>query len=707
MITIKRLNTPELIEKACALLHDVYIQQQDWHFSADNPAGNHIEKRGTKSLLVDSDTEKAIWFGAFDDDKLVGCIRLCGVDENNQFAFEDYPSSQPIRSYIPSDEKKHCYEISKVATEKNYVGRGIVKRLFLACFRFCQENQYHVFGFTHNGYLKSLLKKISFPLKKEYAFKYEPQDTSAVNLYFADYKKSEVNEILKNLEYLENDVSNNARSIFKALQTVEPILPTPFYWMNAQGVVLGINELGLQAMGTTHEIIGKKPYAFYKPEIAEHILKHNAEVMRKGEILAQEEWIEDITTKKRKCFSSVKAPLYDDEGTILGIVGTSIEITAQKEAESLKLENERQQIALQEKEKFAQLASQVVHDINSPLQALTTIIPRCDGVPEEDRITLIRATERIADITHNYLSNFRHQREKTGTAEVEPRQPLLVSYRLIELLSEKKAEYQNHPVTFNTIITHGTEFAFIQCQITEFQRALSNLINNAVDALEGKANGVVTIQLTVNGDAVVIEIADNGRGMPSVIKERMRRRQSFSSGKENGHGLGLQQVWDMLDYNEGEMDVQSTPCKGTTIKLTFTIVAAPDWIAKEIRLTPDRIIVILDDDESVHGAWNIRFTSLCTSYPTLRLYHFIQGQEILDFLTTLSQEEKNHVVFLSDYDLLHQDRNGLQIIEASGIKGATLVTSYYSNQKVRAEADRLGVRILPKLMAATIPVYMD
>jgi|GEM_PF-6744996 len=66
------------------------------------------------------------------------------------------------------------------------------------------------------------------PLKKEYAFKYEPQDVSEVNFYFADYKKSEVNETLKKLEYLEGELGSNVETLLKALQTVEPILPTPF-----------------------------------------------------------------------------------------------------------------------------------------------------------------------------------------------------------------------------------------------------------------------------------------------------------------------------------------------------------------------------------------------------------------------------------------------------------------------------------------------
>ena len=93
-----------------------------------------------------------------------------------------------------------------------------------------------------------------------------------------------------------------------------------------------------------------------------------------------------------------------------------------------------------------------------------------------------------------------------------------------------------------------------------------------------------------------------------------------------------------------------------------------------------------------------------TAYPLLRLHHFTLGQEALNFFGRLNPAEKERVFFLSDYELLHQDRNGLQIIEASQLKGATLVTSYYADPKVREIANKLNVKMLPKQMASVIPI---
>jgi len=707
LITVKRLDTPELIEQACALLHEVYIQQQNWQFTSDNPFKLSVEIRNNKKVLVDQLGESAIWFGAFDEEQLVGCVRLINGDENKQSEVGICPRSQFIRAFIPGDEIASCYEMQRMAIKENYERRGIVKHLLLACFRCCQENQFHLLAFTHNGYLKSFFKRMAFPMKKERAFKFESQTEKAVNFYFANFKKSEVGETLKRLEDLDNDLGNGSTSIIKALRTVEPILPTPFYWMSDQGVVLGINELCLKAMGTTREIIGKTPYAFYKPEFAAHILKHNAEVISKEEILPQEEWIEDITTKERKCFSSIKAPLYDDVGAIIGIVGTSIEITAQKEVELLRMENERQRTALlEEKEKLIALAHKVAHDISSPLTALSMMMQFCDELHENKRSVIKRATESILDIANNLLSTYRNE-EQRAISDTEQCQPVLISDLIAQLLSEKKFQYNNHAVRFETVIAKDAQFVFAQMQPSQFRRSMSNLINNAVDALDNKNDGLITINLTADTEIVTVEIQDNGKGMSSDLIQKMQDRQSFTAGKQRGHGLGLQQVWDTLDYNQGKMAVNSIPDEGTTIQLTFPRIEAASWIAQIIHLEHNSIVIILDDEESIHGAWDARLALYLKLYPSLTVHHFKQGQEVLDFLSEINHKDQNRVVFLSDYELLRQAKNGLQIIEDSKIKHAILVTSFYSNARILEETERLGIKVLPKQMASIIPIYIE
>jgi hypothetical protein len=195
MIITKRLDSPELIEDACALLNEVYVKQWGWSFSSENPSQLRVEIRNNRHVLVDRFTEKAVWFGAFDDLVLVGCVRLIFADEHNKFETEAYKSSHVIQEYLPVD-KTHCVEINRLAIADQRNKLEISKQLFSAAFQYCEDNQCSILGASNYDYIIALFKDIGFPLKIEYAFKYEAHDSLPVNFYFADYGKEEIKKIL-------------------------------------------------------------------------------------------------------------------------------------------------------------------------------------------------------------------------------------------------------------------------------------------------------------------------------------------------------------------------------------------------------------------------------------------------------------------------------------------------------------------------------
>ena len=165
--------------------------------------------------------------------------------------------------------------MSRAAILQSHNGLGLLRDLFLAAFRYCQDKQYSVCAFPSNRYIIAVCTQIGWPLKMEYVFKYEDQDPAPVSFYFADYFKSEVKNMILNLENYKKKVNINSMKIFEALEIVAPTLPTPVYWHDTEGVVLGINALCLKAIGATRDIVGKTPHEFYTKEVADHILSHN------------------------------------------------------------------------------------------------------------------------------------------------------------------------------------------------------------------------------------------------------------------------------------------------------------------------------------------------------------------------------------------------------------------------------------------------
>lgn len=495
--------------------------------------------------------------------------------------------------------------------------------------------------------------------------------------------------------------------VLEHLALVTENLPAPIYWLDKNQKYIGVNSLSLHAMGANfskNDLMGKTPLDIYPEAMARNIMRHHSDVVRTGQLFSGEETIEDITTRQVKYFNAIVGPLRDDDGNIIGTMGTSIDITATKEAEWLASENKNQKIEHQEK--LITLAHKVAHDISSPLSALNMMMHACDELQERKRNVIKRAIESILDIANNLLSTYRSE-EQRAMSDIEQRQPLLISDLIAQLLSEKKAQYSNHTARFETTIANDAQFAFTQMQSSQLRRAMSNLINNAVDALDNKSNGLITINLSADGESITVAIQDNGKGMSSSLIQKMLNRQSFTDGKQGGHGLGLRQVWDTLDFNQGKMTVNSILGEGSSIQLTFPRIDAATWIAQKISLALNSLIVILDDEESIHGAWDTRFALYLKLHPTLTVHNFKQGQDALDFFNRLNPNDRNRVVFLSEYELLRQPKNGLQIIEESGIKNTTLVTSYYANSLIRDKAIQLRIKILPKQMASIIPINVD
>ncbi len=478
--------------------------------------------------------------------------------------------------------------------------------------------------------------------------------------------------------------------ILEDLEQIASILPTLIYWHDKQGVVLGLNEICLKAIGGERNIIGKIPYEFYPKEIAEMILKNNEKVMLTGETLYQEEMIQDITTGEIKYFTSIKAPFHDDEGNTIGIIGTSIDITEKKEAERLK--NKAY-------EKFTNLANQVAHDIRSPLASLLMIVKSCTQIPEADRIALREAAVGIGDIANHLLNQY--EKKEIDEIEFEERLPILVSATLLESLTAKKYQYQKLPVKFDCSLQSNTYFAFIKTEVSAFKRMLSNLMNNAVDACDNQS-GKVELRLEADNEWTKIIIHDTGKGMSPELINKIMNRTSVTEGKKSGHGIGLTQVWGALDRNQGEMHIISALGKGTTITLTFPRIKAPRWIAEEIALCPNDIILILDDDASIHGAWRTRFESILNENTGIQLKHFEMGVQALEYIQALPPAEQERIFLLSDYELLTQELNGLEIMAQSGLKRSMLVTSHYADPMVQVHAEKIGTKILPKQLASEV-----
>jgi len=491
------------------------------------------------------------------------------------------------------------------------------------------------------------------------------------------------------------------------------------YWKDLKGTMLGCNQYVLDMFGASEkdQLIGKNEYEFLPKEEAEKINKIDQSVIENGRYVGEETFT--IADGKEITVLTVKNQLRDNEGNVIGLVGTSLDITAKKEAESLKLEMERerqqnkilqlekkaQQFLAEQQAKFKEIVEKAVHDINSPLQLISTGINSCNGVlPEEQLTQLQKAYGNVLSILKDLAKNYKIKVD-SPVSKNESRQDLLIMDFLADVLDEKKLQYLKYAISFEFGTTEAAKNAHIDAQSGRLRRALSNLLNNAIDALP-KNNGVIKVALDASEESVSITIRDNGHGMTPEAVQRIVERVSFTENKPDGHGIGLQQVWEALEYNRGTMKIESTIGKGTSIKLSFPRFQPTNWIAQEIVLYHDTILLILEDEKSFHVSWDIYLSSKIGRSRAAQIKYFCDGAEALSFVSALAEDERKRVLLLADYELANQQLTGLDVIISCNMTNAILITGHANDAEIRHAALKQGITLLPKQLISDTPIRL-
>ncbi len=359
------------------------------------------------------------------------------------------------------------------------------------------------------------------------------------------------------------------------------------------------------------------------------------------------------------------------------------------------------------------IARQLAHDIKSPVAALKVGLADLPQLPEDQRLLLRTAASRITDIANNLLERGK-DRVSTATATKtdglvsdEPLSIELLPSLVDMLVSEKRWEYRSRlGLTIEWVSELGApQDLFVEVAPAEFKRVISNLINNAVEAVETKGgNGHVVIQLQREDEFVLLRIMDSGNGIEAkVIPKLMACGASF--GKVAGNGLGLYHAKQCVGHWGGEITIDSQLGTGTTISVRLPASKTPNWFATGLEVPTPCTIVVLDDDSSIHQIWKERFAKLTVSHPECR------GIKLLHFTT--SQEIKSNPIlssgclYLFDYELIGSEETGLDLIEKLGIASQSiLVTSRFDEEALRERCMQLGLKILPKMAAGFVPIHL-
>jgi two-component system NtrC family sensor kinase len=279
----------------------------------------------------------------------------------------------------------------------------------------------------------------------------------------------------------------------------------------------------------------------------------------------------------------------------LGDANTELQ-REQTELKQLLQKVEQAQSQLLQSEKMAsigQLAAGVAHEINNPVGFVNSNLGTLGGYV--DRLLTLVDTCRAGKASEADFkaADFEYLRSDIAELISESRDGLDRVKKIVSNLKDfshvDEAEWQQADInaglesTLNVVwneikykaevVKQFGQLPAVQCIPAQINQVFMNLLVNAAQAIEQK--GTITLRSGVDGDHVWIEVADTGKGMTEEVRRRAFEPFFTTKPVGKGTGLGLSVSYDIIHKHGGEIDIASTPGRGTTFRIRLP-VCQPD-----------------------------------------------------------------------------------------------------------------------------------
>ncbi|MBC8248244.1 MAG: histidine kinase, partial [Anaerolineales bacterium] len=232
------------------------------------------------------------------------------------------------------------------------------------------------------------------------------------------------------------------------------------------------------------------------------------------------------------------------------------EITERKRAEECLLRTER--LAA-----MGRLAAALAHEINNPLQAISSSLELVLDFPleEEERLEYLQAArreiERLMALTGRVLNFARPPR-----VEQQPTSAADVVHDALALVS-KRLDYSDIRVSLDL----PDVLPPVLASSSQLAQVFLNLIINAIQALPD--GGALSISARLAGEQVEVTFTDSG---PGISPDAMARLfEPFYTTKENGTGLGLATSHSIIQQHGGTLTAGNAPGGGAVFTVALPI----------------------------------------------------------------------------------------------------------------------------------------
>lgn len=405
------------------------------------------------------------------------------------------------------------------------------------------------------------------------------------------------------------------RKAYALLHSVTEGITDAVFVKDRRGRYLMINSAGARAVGRSPEtMLGKDDREFFAPETAQRIMEEDRQVIESGQARTYEQ--EATVLGVTRHYLATRVPYRDDEGRILGVMGISRDVTAQKKSEQeLREAKEAAEAANKSKDRFLAILSHELRTPLTPVLATINYMENCPNLPTELRneVTMIRRNvEMEARLIDDLLDLTRISRGK-----IELHFEVLDAHAsLRRALEICQGDIESKQISISQSL--WAEEHHIWADPARIQQVFWNLINNAVKFTPkgGQISLRTWNETHVNeaGKTIVrwnVEIADTGVGIDQEMLPRIF--SAFEQGERTvtrefgGLGLGLAISRALVKMHKATITADSDgPGKGSKFTLACKTVEAHEAMESPTPLPinkktegKQRILLVEDHEDTL------------------------------------------------------------------------------------------------------------
>ena len=267
--------------------------------------------------------------------------------------------------------------------------------------------------------------------------------------------------------------------------------------------------------------------------------------------------------------SATVAALRDSRGGIRHIVSVERDISEERRLREQLIHSERLSA-------IGQLVAGVAHELNNPLQAvlgLTELLLADETRPDTRRdLEQVRSDgERAANIVRHLLSFARRSALERSVTDLNEVVRSTLSLRAYEHRTAEIAVKESYAADLPLILVNRDEI----------QQVVLNLILNAEHAVRSTGRGAIEIRTRHVNDSAVLEVTDNGPGVPSDLVGRVFEPFFTTKGIGEGTGLGLSVSLGIAAAHGGSLELAPAENGGAhfTFSLPLAALITPSLVA--------------------------------------------------------------------------------------------------------------------------------